>query len=1667
MSDPGRLRLQAQRLVGLNVVLLLVYATLGVLPAAVFHVVSPFWPPAALSVFAALVWGWRGMPGVFLGSLTANVALFGWNLPGAAWVSLGNVLAPLLGAWGLRDLPTQAQRFWSESASVARFVLWMGATQGLVSGLFGASGLVVLEQAPASAFVPTWLGWGVGDASAALMLVPVAHLLWLRRGSGERWARLLLQPQGLGAFAFSLVVWAVVFFAPGLSVPTRIGLLGLMLLPAIWSVFHLDLWLALAHLAVAFILVLSATLAGYGPYAALPTDEAVIGVELLGIAMSAGILFAGALQRERLTALAELRVLNNELEQRAADRAQALVRRERSFRDIIDNLPAPALLTAVDTSEVLYANSAAAELFGDGQTGLVGRQGAAHWVDAAARETLLADLRAQHAVRNREFAFRRLDGSIVWVLCSVIQTPFDGRNALLFVFKDISERKQREQQLANEAQTDALTGLPNRRHFQAHALRCLGELALAGQPAACVMFDLDDFKQINDTRGHACGDLVLQQAAGALRDLTPQGQLLARLGGEEFCLFLRGLSGQQALQIAEAMRHDLEGRTQDCPGGERIALPTCSIGVACTVPQPGQAADDVLSALLEQADLALYQAKADGKNRSVLYQPGARTLPVLRPTQDSAAPALLPLALLRALVREVHFGRFFERIAAAAAQLVGADGAAFIERDGDMLSYRLFYGVPESYQQQFNGYRFPADLGVAGRALREGHAVFEPDYAHAADALPAFVDSGIRASYAVPVRSGTQTLAVLALAWFSHPPDSAPQPQQAQTVELLADLMAGALRRERLERRLRQRATHDALTQLPNRTAVDLHLGRAIARARRQHSLLAVGMLDLDDFKPVNDRWGHDTGDALLQTFAQRLQQALRDTDFVGRIGGDEFILVLEGLSDTTDLDTTLTRLHAIVETPFTLPGGQRATVDMSLGIALYPQHGSDADSLLRAADAALYASKSRKANRTSWWQLPDTAAQTAAAQTPEDASVALYGDTPARLLQVLQPYAAEVAQSFVTAFYAQLAQQPQAQAVLDTLDAAELDALQRKQHAHLLQILQPGLDKATHRRRAQAIGMVHALTGVSTAALVDAMEIYLQQIHALVSQSPLRAAERATLHRILTGRVRQELQAQTEAEQDVKARWAQWIESGHRALPRFVNRIDFMQWILAELTRLPGVAAAAFGRPDADGRIKVEFSTARFDAYLASFQRHQEAFVPTVDDPQRLAQASQVRAWRNERIETVTSFARDDRAQPWRDAALEAGFRSAVTVPIRDADDRMAAIVTLYGAYPNQFEAPWVQHHLTLLGQLFTRALGALRQAPAVVLSGQERRDMRARLTSRGLEMVYQPVLHLREGRLARVEALARLRRDDGSWIFPAEFLPGFGVSEISRLFTLGLEQALQQLRAWDTQGVHTAVSINLPPEVLLQADSRQWIVQALARAQLPAQRLHLELLESSEFHEPQAPDAAVHALSALGLRLEMDDLGSGYSSLLRLRNLPFHTVKIDQGLVREAEKEPRRVIGFIGSLIRLAHTLELDVVVEGLESPGLVEIAAILGADQGQGYALSPPLRAGELAEFVSRPVQRVDPTQPQTVLGALAAHWLWEYGERDAQISDPANAHHYCALGHYLQTHGLDQGEIGEIHARLHALAREQGIHNAAYREQTARMIALLMQTAAPRA
>lgn len=152
-------------------------------------------------------------------------------------------------------------------------------------------------------------------------------------------------------------------------------------------------------------------------------------------------------------------------------------------------------------------------------------------------------------------------------------------------------------------------------------------------------------------------------------------------------------------------------------------------------------------------------------------------------------------------------------------------------------------------------------------------------------------------------------------------------------------------------------ATHDVLTGLPNRALLMDRLERALAMARRERTIVAVLSLDLDDFKRVNDTYGHAEGDKVLVRTAGRLKRAMRESDSITRMGGDEFILLAQGLTSEDEIGVMVKRLREDFEAPFQL-GPDAQVMGLSIGVALYPRDGSSPNELLAAADRALYTAK-------------------------------------------------------------------------------------------------------------------------------------------------------------------------------------------------------------------------------------------------------------------------------------------------------------------------------------------------------------------------------------------------------------------------------------------------------------------------------------------------------------------------------------------------------------------------------------------------------------------------------------------------------------------------------------------------------------------------------------
>ena len=176
----------------------------------------------------------------------------------------------------------------------------------------------------------------------------------------------------------------------------------------------------------------------------------------------------------------------------------------------------------------------------------------------------------------------------------------------------------------------------------------------------------------------------------------------------------------------------------------------------------------------------------------------------------------------------------------------------------------------------------------------------------------------------------------------------------AELAKAFNSMQAGIAQRES---RIHYQASHDALTGLPNRSTALEHLDAAIARSTESNGACCVLMLDLDRFKEINDTLGHAFGDEVLHDVAVRLQEDVRAGDLLARLGGDEFLVILEGAGAQTGADRALA-LVSLIARPFEL-GEAQVSLDVSIGVAAFPEHAREAASLLRRADIAMYEAKS------------------------------------------------------------------------------------------------------------------------------------------------------------------------------------------------------------------------------------------------------------------------------------------------------------------------------------------------------------------------------------------------------------------------------------------------------------------------------------------------------------------------------------------------------------------------------------------------------------------------------------------------------------------------------------------------------------------------------------
>ncbi|BAK76368.1 diguanylate cyclase with PAS and GAF sensors [Pseudogulbenkiania sp. NH8B] len=253
--------------------------------------------------------------------------------------------------------------------------------------------------------------------------------------------------------------------------------------------------------------------------------------------------------------------------------------------------------------------------------------------------------------------------------------------------------------------------------------------------------------------------------------------------------------------------------------------------------------------------------------------------------------------------------------------------------------------------------RNPATTLLCEEVIRTGQPLLlTPE---TADALPpplrAAVSTDAACWLAVPLNSFKGIIGALVLK--SYADGVRYTEKDKELLQFVSAQIATAIERKQLHARLQQMAQYDELTSLPNRRLLYGRLKAALARARREQGRLSLLYLDLDKFKQVNDSFGHATGDLLLQEVARRLRQCVRESDTVARIGGDEFVVLLESIALPEHAWLVAEKIRSALDHPLNLDG-RHLRILPSIGVALFPEHGDEEQQLLKHADDAMYRAK-------------------------------------------------------------------------------------------------------------------------------------------------------------------------------------------------------------------------------------------------------------------------------------------------------------------------------------------------------------------------------------------------------------------------------------------------------------------------------------------------------------------------------------------------------------------------------------------------------------------------------------------------------------------------------------------------------------------------------------
>ena len=559
-------------------------ARLGLSLAYVHPHATPVWPPTGISIAALLLLGPWAWPGIFVGAFIANTWISGAPLPSLG-IALGNTLEAVLAAWLIRRFAGGSRAF-DRARDIFRFA-GAAIASSLVGATVGPTSLALAGMARGEDLGTIAFTWWLGDAAGAILVAPLL-LVWLQEPAAVTDHRPKLDAALLfaGVLASSLLV-----FGP---IPTGDLPLEFLCLPFLVAIaFRYGVREAVTASALLSAVAIWGTLRGLGPFHRLNPNESLLLLQSYTciLALTAAALAAVVAERRRVTRALTL------LESAVDNAAEGVV--------ILESGTTPS------RPRITFTNEGFRRLTGISASDALGAT--LDVLDVSPHDTMVTARRAFAVGQGfeREMSVRRPDGSQYALEIEVMPVPGRGSSPFwVAILRDVSERRQHLAALEHQALHDPLTGLPNRLLLDDRLEQSIRSAERESGALAVLLIDLDRFKDVNDTFGHAAGDALLAQVGPRLRGVLRSVDTIARVGGDEFVIVLPtagraedvGRTAEKILETLEAP-FSVEGNATEV---------SASIGIAL-YPEHGS---DSLH-LLRAADAAMYMAKRSSKAYAV------------------------------------------------------------------------------------------------------------------------------------------------------------------------------------------------------------------------------------------------------------------------------------------------------------------------------------------------------------------------------------------------------------------------------------------------------------------------------------------------------------------------------------------------------------------------------------------------------------------------------------------------------------------------------------------------------------------------------------------------------------------------------------------------------------------------------------------------------------------------------------------------------------------------------------------------------------------------------------------------------------------------------------------------------------------------------------------